>query len=176
MRIPVAQSLRWVLGTSGVRRAVALGLLLSLATVVASAGELLDAAREKNYAAAVATWGVKRAYWRIVDQPLPLPRAAALGLPHERNARVFERPHTEANYLTKEMGFVLARRHSKKLRTLAVALLTVVPFVALLLFFVVPALAPATLLLAAATSALLGAFVERWLFFAEAKHLVSLYY
>ena len=29
---------------------------------------------------------------------------------------------------------------------------------------------------AAALCALLGAFVERWLFFAEAKHLVTLYY
>ena len=28
----------------------------------------------------------------------------------------------------------------------------------------------------AALSALAGAFVERWLFFAEAKHLVTLYY
>jgi DMSO reductase anchor subunit len=29
---------------------------------------------------------------------------------------------------------------------------------------------------AAAVSALLGVLVERWLFFAEAKHLVTLYY
>jgi DMSO reductase anchor subunit len=29
---------------------------------------------------------------------------------------------------------------------------------------------------AAAVSALLGAAVERWLFFAEARHLVTLYY
>jgi DMSO reductase anchor subunit len=29
---------------------------------------------------------------------------------------------------------------------------------------------------AAALCALAGAFVERWLFFAEAKHLVTLYY
>ena len=28
----------------------------------------------------------------------------------------------------------------------------------------------------AAASALAGAFVERWLFFAEARHLVTLYY
>ena len=31
-------------------------------------------------------------------------------------------------------------------------------------------------LLAAAVSALAGAFVERWLFFAQARHLVTLYY
>jgi DMSO reductase anchor subunit len=125
---------------------------------------------------AAGLWGVKHAYWRDIDAPLPLPRAAALGLPRERGVRVFERPHTEANFLTKEMGFVLARRHSVKLRRIAVALLSLVPIVALLAFWAFPHLAPAPLLLAAATSALLGAFVERWLFFAEAKHLVTLYY
>jgi DMSO reductase anchor subunit len=119
---------------------------------------------------------LKLRYWRDIDKPLPLPRAAALGLPHERGVRVFERPHTEASYLTTEMGFVLARRHSARLRTIALVLLAVVPTLALLVFFVFPQLAPAPLLVAAAASALLGAFVERWLFFAEAKHLVTLYY
>ena len=116
------------------------------------------------------------AYWRIVDQPLPLPRAAALGLPRERNVRVFERPHTEANYLTKEMGFVLARRHSTKLRTIAVFLLCIVPIVLLLPIHLFVHVDAAPWLLGASASALLGAFVERWLFFAEAKHLVTLYY
>jgi DMSO reductase anchor subunit len=34
----------------------------------------------------------------------------------------------------------------------------------------------AALLAVASASALLGALVERWLFFAEARHLVTLYY
>jgi DMSO reductase anchor subunit len=106
-----------------------------------------------------------------------LPRAAALGLPHDRTVRVFERPHTEANYLTKEMGYVLARRHATKLRTLAVLLLAVLPIVLLLLpVWIVVHLDATPWLVAASLSALLGAFVERWLFFAEAKHLVTLYY
>jgi DMSO reductase anchor subunit len=124
---------------------------------------------------AVLLWRVKSGYWRDIDRPLPLPRAAALGLPRDRQVRVFERPHTEANYLTKEMGFAVARKHAAKLRRLVVLLLINVPMVALLLWFFA-GVAPAPLLVIASASALLGAFVERWLFFAEAKHLVTLYY
>jgi DMSO reductase anchor subunit len=125
---------------------------------------------------ALAVWITKRRYWRDIDAPLPLSRAAALGLPRERDVRVFERPHTEANYLTKEMGYVLARRHARKLRTLAVVLLSGLPIVLLLPVWLLVHVDAAPWLVAAAGSALLGAFVERWLFFAEAKHLVTLYY
>ena len=119
---------------------------------------------------------VKWMYWRDIDAPLPLSRAAALGLPGDRTVRVFERPHTEASYLTREMGYVLARRHSAKLRMLALVLLAVVPIVLLLPLWLVAHVDAAPWLVAASLSALLGAFVERWLFFAEAKHLVTLYY
>ena len=89
---------------------------------------------------------------------------------------MFERPHTEANYLTKEMGFVVARRHAKWLRRIAVVLFAVLPVLLLLpaWIFVHADLAP--WFTAAAMCAVAGAFVERWLFFAEAKHMVTLYY
>src|SRR5690606_810411 len=52
----------------------------------------------------------KLVYWYRIDrQPLPATRAAAVGLPG-REASVFERPHTEASFITREMVFVLARR------------------------------------------------------------------
>ena len=73
----------------------------------------------------------------------------------------------------KEMGFRLARRHARMLRWSAVSLAFVLPFVLLLLAG--PAVsAPAAW--AAVLSAALGLLVERWLFFAEAKHVVMLYY
>jgi DMSO reductase anchor subunit len=121
-------------------------------------------------------WVLKVMYWRDIDKPLPLPRAAALGLPRDRTVRVFERPHTEANYLLKEMGYVLARRHARTLRRGAGLLFTVLPVVLLFPVWFVDGVAATPLLVAASISALLGAFVERWLFFAEAKHLVTLYY
>lgn len=119
---------------------------------------------------------MKLVYWRGIDRaPLPVSRASALGLPAGRVATVFERPHTEANYLTTEMGFVLARKHSRKLRIFALLLFVAVPVLACLLAWAVPAVATPALALAVLSS-LLGALVERWLFFAEAKHLVTLYY
>jgi DMSO reductase anchor subunit len=125
--------------------------------------------------AAVALVVLKLKYWRDIDVPLPATRGDAVGLP-QRTATVFERPHTEANYLTKEMGFVVARRHAKWLRRLAVVLFAALPALLLLpaYLFVHADLAP--WFTAAAACAVAGAFVERWLFFAEAKHLVTLYY
>ena len=125
---------------------------------------------------AVALAVTKRRYWHDVDRGrLPVARDSALGLAPGRVATVFERPHTEANYLTTEMGFVLARRHSLKLRRIALALFAGVPVLACVLALMLPGLGTAAFAVAAAC-ALLGAIVERWLFFAEARHLVTLYY
>jgi DMSO reductase anchor subunit len=125
--------------------------------------------------AAIATWIVKAKYWRDIAAPLPATRGDAIGLP-QRKATVFERPHTEANYLTKEMGFVVARRHARLLRALAVVLFAVLPILLLLPAWLFVHLDTGPWYAAAALSALAGAFVERWLFFAEAKHMVTLYY
>ena len=126
--------------------------------------------------AATALALVKRGYWRDIDTtPLPLTRGDAIGLPG-RAASVFERPHTEANYLTREMGFVVARKHSRRLRAIALVLFAVVPALLLVPVWLFVHLDAAPWLAAAALSALLGAMVERWLFFAEARHLVTLYY
>jgi DMSO reductase anchor subunit len=125
--------------------------------------------------AAVAALLVKPAYWRAIDaSPLPLSRGDAIGLP-QRDVRVFERPHTQGSYLTHEMGFVLARKHAQRLRTIALVLFGAVPLLAAALALAWPASAAIALPIAA-FAALTGTFVERWLFFAQARHLVSLYY
>lgn len=122
-------------------------------------------------------WLFKRRFWRAIDQSEPpITRASALGLPSDRIVKVFERPHTEANYLTREMGFVLARRHSKRLRGIAAVLFALVPALCALPVWLLPDTIQAPWLCAAALSALAGAWIERWLFFAEAKHLAMLYY
>lgn len=118
---------------------------------------------------------LKLVYWRDIDRtPLPLTRGDAVGLP-QRQVAVFERPHTEANYLTQEMGFVVARRHARPLRLLALLGFGLVPLLCLALAWWVPGSAAAVLPLATG-SVLAGAFVERWLFFAQARHVVTLYY
>ncbi|HET6430885.1 dimethyl sulfoxide reductase anchor subunit family protein [Dyella sp.] len=125
--------------------------------------------------AAIALVLLKLAYWRDIDRtPLPQTRGDAIGLP-QRQARVFERPHTEANYLMREMGFVLARRHARPLRATALGLFGLLPLLCLALAWGSGDLAWIALPVAV-VSALAGAFVERWLFFAQARHLVTLYY
>lgn len=117
---------------------------------------------------------LKHRYWRDLRGPLPLQRADAVGLPG-RAVTVFERPHTEGNFVTREMVFVLARRHAARLRRIGFVLFALVPALCALPLALPHAEAALPLAIAAA-SALAGAFVERWLFFAEARHLVSLYY
>ncbi|WP_271679637.1 dimethyl sulfoxide reductase anchor subunit family protein [Thermomonas mangrovi] len=126
-------------------------------------------------ALAAALLAVKWRYWRDLDRGLAMPsRGAALGLP-QRQAAVFERPHTEANFVTREMAFVVARRHARLLRGVAVALFALLPLALLVIAGIHAASAPWAWPLAAAI-VLLGAVVERWLFFAEARHVVTLYY
>ncbi|HZX81438.1 MAG TPA: DmsC/YnfH family molybdoenzyme membrane anchor subunit [Lysobacter sp.] len=118
---------------------------------------------------------LKARYWSAIDNtPLPVTRGDAVGLP-QREVRVFERPHTEGNFVTREMVFVLARKHASRLRGIALLAFATVPVLVLAATAFAPA-AAAGLLIVATLSVLLGAFVERWLFFAEARHLVSQYY
>ena len=118
---------------------------------------------------------MKLIYWRAIDRIEFPSRESATALEGIGKVTTFERPHTEANYLTREMGFVLARKHSRKLRVIALLLFAGIPLLALLVAALLPSLTVAALWIAA-LAALAGAFVERWLFFAEAKHMVMLYY
>lgn len=118
---------------------------------------------------------LKLLYWRETDRGDKLPtRGAAVGLPG-REVEVFERPHTEANFITREMVFVVARQHSRLLRWLAVGLFAGVPLLAALAIAIWPK-ATGGLFPLTVAAILAGTFVERWLFFAEAKHAVSRYY
>ena len=118
---------------------------------------------------------MKLIYWRDIDRIALPSREAATALEGFGKVSTFERPHTEQNYLTREMGFVLARKHSRKLRAIALLLFAGIPLLALLAAAAFPPVAVAALWIAA-LAALAGAFVERWLFFAEARHTVMLYY
>jgi sulfite dehydrogenase (quinone) subunit SoeC len=120
---------------------------------------------------------LKLGYWRFIDTTSSASTAeSATGLGALGKVRLFEAPHTSENYLLKEMGFQIARKHAAKLRRIAFLLAFALPF----LLSLVPLLAggwPAMFAtLIAAPLATLGVLVERWLFFAEAKHAVTLYY
>jgi len=126
-------------------------------------------------ACAVVTAALKLGYWRAIDtQSLPATRGDALGLPG-RNVSVFEPPHTEDNYVTREMAFAVARKHARSLRAIALVLFGVLPFVTAVAAWRVPVAGVPAFTIAALT-VLGGTFIERWLFFAEARHVVTLYY
>lgn len=84
---------------------------------------------------------------------------------------LWEKPHTGENYLTQEMVYRVARKHAVKLRIISLILMTVVPVLLVLIFG-----AHHLPVLLAVLSHLIGLFAQRWLFFAEAEHVVGLYY
>jgi DMSO reductase anchor subunit len=97
--------------------------------------------------------------------------ATATGLGGLGRLRLFESPHTGANYLLNEFVHEVGRRHAVKLRAIALVAMCLVPAVLLMLL---PTSPPA--LAVAFAVHLAGAFVSRWLFFAEAEHVVRLHY
>ncbi|THH35296.1 dibenzothiophene desulfurase [Aliishimia ponticola] len=96
--------------------------------------------------------------------------STATGLGRFGTVRAFEPPHTGTNYLLREFVYVVGRKHSAKLRLIALLLMVALPVIALALPFNHIFAAVAVL------SHLVGVFVARWLFFAEAEHVVGLYY
>lgn len=122
-------------------------------------------------------WIAKRAYWGFIDTAVATTTAeTATGLGHIGRVRSLEAPHTEANYLLTEMGYRVARKHAVKLRRYAQVLAFLLP--ALLIAAALPFQGAAGALpaVAAGVCVTAGLLIERWLFFAEARHVVTLYY
>ncbi|MGA0951745.1 MAG: dimethyl sulfoxide reductase anchor subunit family protein [Candidatus Puniceispirillaceae bacterium] len=142
----------WVLAVLG--QQISPPLLLSAMLAVASA------------------WGIKIIWWQLAGAGgSGSSLATATGLGGLGAVRSIMPPHTSENYLQHEMGFVVARKHAAQLRVMALLVGGVLPMALLFL------LAPVPLVLGVAVIAhMAGIFVERWLFFAEAKHSVTLYY
>lgn len=116
---------------------------------------------------------VKVRYWRALDHAPANTAGHATGLETLGSVRAFEGPVTEDSYLTREMAFVLARKHARKLRLLAGELAFALPILMLALAHVTGA---GWWIALAALSCIVGLFVERWLFFAEARHAVAAYF
>jgi sulfite dehydrogenase (quinone) subunit SoeC len=137
----------------------------------------------RSWAAALAlgatalAFGLKWRYWAAIARAAggPTPETAT-GLSGMGRVRMLEPPHTETNYLLREMGFRIARKHAAKLRLYAWLL----GFLGAALLSVLALLATgawaSVLALLAALSGIAGVIIERWLFFAEATHTIALYY
>ncbi|MEM7750843.1 MAG: dimethyl sulfoxide reductase anchor subunit, partial [Pseudomonadota bacterium] len=70
----------------------------------------------------------------------------------------------------------VGRKHADKLRLVATMGLFVVPALCLLMLLVAGPGAAVLVGLITVISVVIGVLTERWLFFAEAKHIVMLYY
>lgn len=150
----------WLAAAVALDDAGAAGLVASIAVVVA-----------------VAAGAVKLAYWRDIDAAPPAATIeSATGLGSLGPVRMLEAPHTEENYLLREMGYAIARKHATKLRTIALAVGFIAPVVLLLVGVLFSGGVGLVLLMLSAIAVVLGVYVERWLFFAEATHTVTLYY
>jgi DMSO reductase anchor subunit len=127
-------------------------------------------------AALLIAWALKLAWWRRAGASQFMPGSdagTATGLGGIGKVRLLERPHSGENYLTKEMVHRIGRKHARTLRLMA-------GFAGFMLAAVFLGLAltayPVLFLSLAFASVIAGLLAERWLFFAEARHSVSLYY
>lgn len=112
-------------------------------------------------------------YWKKGDKALEASGTnlgTATGLGNRGTVRAFEPPHTGTNYLLREFVHVVGRKHADKLRVISFVLAFVLP----VLFLVLPF--NHFLALLAVASHLAGVAASRWLFFAQAEHVVGLYY
>jgi DMSO reductase anchor subunit len=122
-------------------------------------------------------WAIKWGYWRHIDAaPAKMTLGALTGLERFGSARLLEAPHTEANFVMREMGYEIARAHARKLRVITHFALFFGPLIFLGVVATGPRLAAQAAAILAVLSAGLGVGVERWLFFAEAQHTSMLYY
>lgn len=121
-------------------------------------------------------WGLKLVYWRAMSRPSrPAIPGSAIGIPRATDVRLFSRPSTGEQFVTREMGYRVARRHATRLRLLAITIGGILSLV-FTLAAAVGGVAGALLAGVAAAAGVIGALLERWLFFAEARHVVAVYF
>ena len=137
-------------------------------------GALLAAALKMAALFMVILGGAQLLHWLNGDKRLYQDGGtieAATGLGHLGKVRLLESPHSGENYLLKEMAHEIGRKHARKLRIVTILFASLLP--ALLLLMAAPSHATAGI---AIVLHLVGLFASRWLFFAEAEHVVALYY
>jgi len=96
--------------------------------------------------------------------------SAAVGMT-AASAKLLDAGHTHGTFLTEEFVFRLGRERANQLRLMFVALSLCLPALVVGFGMRMPAV-----LAVAAVACLAGLVIERWLFFAEAQHVVRLFH
>lgn len=120
---------------------------------------------------------VKICYWKFIQrEEFTSTAETATGLGEIGRVEMVQSPHTRRNYILKEMGYQIARKHAQKLRLICITCLLLMPSILILPgLFSTSSLASLGVVLAC-VFIIPGLLIERWLFFAEAKHCVTLFY
>ena len=125
----------------------------------------------------IISWVVKFFYWKILDNKDPNSTIeSATGLGQFGKVTPLDAPHTSKNYVQKEMGFVVARKHAEKLRIITLVFGSAIPTILLVNATMASMLLQAGLIVLASICLIIALLIERWLFFAEAEHVSILFY
>ncbi|MCR9124918.1 MAG: dimethyl sulfoxide reductase anchor subunit [Rhodobacteraceae bacterium] len=118
---------------------------------------------------------LKLSYWQQNDgDPGRYTAEMATGLGHLGTVRPLDPPHSMPNFVMREMGFSVARKHALTLRRTVLICLFGGPLGLIVLSMFTPY--DAGFMAIAVLAAGIGVITERWLFFAEAEHVSMLYY
>lgn len=111
---------------------------------------------------------VKLVYLFWIGKPAGSTIQTATGFT-QASVRLLDQGHTSNGFLNNEFGYTVEANKLLRLRMLMVVMAFVVPFLLLLT-------ASSVMVVLAALLAVAGLLVERWLFFAEARHVVRLFH
>ena len=142
-------------------------------TLALTGGAILSGSVDTALLMLISAGIVQIVYWINGDQALArsgTSMASATGLAAMGTVQAFEPPHTGTNYLLREFVHIVGRKHAAKLRVIALILMIGTPTLFLSLPF------NHWLALGAVATHIAGVFTSRWLFFAQAEHVVGLYY
>ena len=117
---------------------------------------------------------LKAIYYFLIRDPGLSPTINTATALTRAKVKLLDTGHTHGTFLTQEFGYQLARSQASLLKVLVFVIGFGLP--GLMLVWVFNAQGGQALALVAAVAGLLGAAMERWLFFAEARHVVNLYH
>lgn len=151
---------------------IALGLmsgsLLLAAVQGVISGDIAGVLQQLSLGLVVLGAVVKLVYLFWIGKPAGSTIQTATGFT-QASVRLLDQGHTSNGFLNNEFGYTVEANKLLRLRMLMVVMAFVVPFLLLLT-------ASSAMVVLAALLAVAGLLVERWLFFAEARHVVRLFH
>ena len=121
---------------------------------------------------------MKLTYWYIISKKTISTANSATGLGKDNNISLFESPHTGKNFLTTEMINKIKKEKGNFLRLCFSILTCILPIYMIIqeASLIIDSFILKLTFLFVLIFALIGMLIERYLFFIQAKHVVSLYY